>query len=292
MDLSIIVINYRTPDLSIACVKSIKESLKNSAYKYEIVLIDNCSKDGSLEKLKCLECDNVYVYETKKNGGFAYGNNFGVARSSGDYVFFLNSDTVLYPNVLEEMLSYMKENSSCGALTCCMEDGKNEPLVVTHKFESLKTLFLQTIVKPLTPKFIRKKRAEIYQNKNTSEIVICDWLCGAALLMPRKVFDQVGGWDETFFMYMEDEELCLRIHNAGYQVSLFPKIGLQHLVGKSGGSAFVAYEQYRSKIIYFRDVCKKYNKFMEKLLFIQAKAYMKKLPKKERKEVLKKLKEV
>ena len=292
MDVSIVIINYRTPDLTKACIHSIEEVLKTSSYSYEVILVDNFSNDGKFEELKKLENDRVHVYESPRNGGFGYGNNWGVARSCGEYVFFLNSDTILYPAVFEEMLGYMKSNAKVGAMTCYMEDGQKAPLVVTHSFENTKTLFLQTIVKPLTPKFLQRKRAALYQAKRVDSVVSCDWISGAAMLMPRKVFDEVGGWNEMFFMYMEDEELCLRLHDAGYEVCLYPKIGLQHLIGQSGGSAFVAYEQYRSKILYYRSVNKKDKWLIKKLLFMQAKQYMKHLSKTEKKEVIKRLKEV
>lgn len=292
MDISVIIINFRTPQLTKACVESVEKVFKNSSYTYEVVVVDNCSNDGRFEELNALQSDTVRVYETPKNGGFGYGNNFGVARSSGEYIFFLNSDTILYPNVIEEMLTCMKNDEKLGALTCYMEDGERFPLVVSHKFENAKTLFLQTVIKPLTPKFFLRKRAELYQAKQAEGIIPCDWVSGAGMLMPRRVFEEVGGWNETFFMYMEDEELCLRIHKAGYEVGVYPKMGLQHLIGRSGGSAFVAYEQYKSKIIYYRLVNKKDKRLVKKLLFMQAKQYMKHLPKQERKDVIKRLKEV
>jgi len=292
MDISIVIINFRTPELTKACVCSVGNVFKNSIYTYEIILVDNYSNDGHFVELQNLESDTIHVYQTPKNGGFGYGNNFGVAHSCGEYVFFLNSDTVLYPTIIEEMLSYMKSHNKCGALTCYMEDGEKAPLVVTHSFENTKTLFLQTIIKPLVPKFLQRKRAELYQTKKMEEVIPCDWVSGAAMLMPRNVFEQVGGWNELFFMYMEDEELCFRLHKAGYDVGLYPKMGLQHLIGKSGGSAFVAYEQYRSKILYYRLVNKKDKWIIKKLLFNQARQYMKHLSKKERKDVIKRLKEV
>ena len=292
MDISIIIINFRTPQLTKECVESVERVFENSQYTHEVILVDNYSNDGHFEELKSLGNDTVHIYETPKNGGFGYGNNFGVARSSGDYLFFLNSDTILYPVVIEEMLAYMKTNEACGALTCYMEDGEKAPLVVTHNFENAKTLFLQTIIKPLVPKFLQRKRAARYQSKQTDGFALCDWVSGAAMLMPRAAFEKVGGWNEIFFMYMEDEELCFRLHEAGYVVGLYPKMGLQHLIGRSGGSAFVAYEQYRSKILYYRLVNGKDRWVIKKLLFLQAKQYMKHLPKQEQEDVLRRLKEV
>ena len=292
MDVSIIIVNYRTPELTKNCIRSIEKVFDGAVYQYEVILVDNCSNDGRFSELKELESENVHVYETLKNGGFGYGNNYGVKRALGEFVFFLNSDTILYPSTIIEMICFMRENRDVGALTCYMEDGDKFPLVVSHAFESFKTLFVQTRIKPLIPKFLKRIRAERYQSRTEVEALDVDWVSGAGMLMPKSVFDEVGGWNEMFFMYMEDEELCYRVHKAGYRVALYPKMGIQHLIGQSGGSAFVAYEQFKSKILYFRLVYQKDSKSIRRLLFAQAKKYMKALPKEERNSVLKKLKEV
>lgn len=292
IDISIVIVNFRTSYLTISCVESIKEVLKNEQIKYEIIIVDNYSEDGSFEDLKEIEGEDIRVFETPYNGGFGYGNNFGVSKATGKYLFFLNSDTILYPSALCEMYRYMVQNSDTGVISSLMEDGDKNPLVVAHSFETKKSLFIQTIVKPFVPEFIKRYRGKRNHNSFKGQIEECDWVSGAAMLIPKDLFLNVGGWNEKFFMYMEDEELCYRIKNHGYKVKIFPKVGLQHLVGKSGGSSFVAYEKYKSAKIYFNMMLKKPSKFINALIYIQAWNYMKGIAWSQRSETIKRLKEI
>ena len=291
MDISIIIVNYRTADLCVNCVSSIKRVFESQDTTYEVILIDNASEDGSFEKLKYLEGDNIHVYATPYNGGFGYGNNRGVEFSSGEYLFFLNSDTVLYPDTIVDMWHYAKNNPEVGAIGCLMHDGGNNPLVTAHAFENTKTLFVQTIIKPLLPSIIKGKRANRFIS-NLVGIRDCDWISGAGLLLPKNVFNNIGGWNEKYFLYMEDEELCYRIHNAGYRVVLLPQFGLKHFVSMSGGSPFSAYERYKSKLMYFHDVNKKNYSFNRCILFIQARQYMRGMSHNERNKVMSKLRRI
>lgn len=291
MDLSIVIVNFKTPKLCENCIDSIRETMGGSNYTYEVILVDNHSDDGQFARLKKLDCDNVHVYETECNGGFGYGNNYGVQRSCGRLLFFLNSDTLLYPDVLPRMIRAMEQDNSIGAMSCLMVDGNNDSLVVGHAFENTKTLFMQTIIKPITPAFIQKRRGERFSNQSGDALREVDWVSGAGLLISRVLFDAIGGWNEQFFMYMEDEELCYRVHQKGHKCVIFHEKGIQHLVGKSGGSAFSSYERYKSKIIYFRLTDSEHFGVNRILLFIQAKHYMRHLSKKERNNVIRRLKE-
>lgn len=289
IDISIIIVNYRTYELTRDAVYAVHKVMKSGNYEYEVIIVDNFSEDGSYEKLKMLNDDSTHIIQTSKNGGFGYGNNIGVEESSGKYLFFLNSDTILYPDVLLEMIEYMEHNEEVGMLSCLMEDENNIPLVSGHPFENARTLFLQTIVKPLVPIWIQKKRGQRFHYGMSNKVIECDWVCGAAMLTPRKVFDEVGGWSKAFFMYMEDEELCQRIHKAGHSVQVYPKLGLKHMVGKSGGSDFVAYEKYKSVKTYFKITTGKDRWYINLLIYIQAWQYMSKLDRVTKKSVISKL---
>lgn len=291
MDLSIIIVNYKTPKLCENCIKSICNTLDGVAIDYEVVLVDNNSGDNSFSILKKLNGENIRVIETEKNGGFGYGNNRGAEIAKGDLYFFLNSDTILYESVLLRMIDQMKSDSSIGVMGCLMVDGQDRALVTAHSFENTRSLFIQTIIKPFIPKFIKKTRGSIFLDSHTG-MTECDWVSGAAMLMRRTVFEEVGGWNEKYFLYMEDEELCYRIRSKGYKVILYPEVGLQHLVSMSGGSAFSAYQRYKSKMIYYHDTDLNHYRINRMLLLLQARQYMKNLPNGEKKDVISKLKEI
>ena len=288
MDLSIIVVNYKTPQLTENCVMSVHEAMRGEEITYEIVLVDNHSDDGNMARLRRLENEKTRVYETEINGGFGYGNNRGVEKSTGEYVFFLNSDTILYPRTLPRMVRQMREDETLGVLGCLMRDGEDRPLVSAHSFENAGSLFAQTLVKPLIPGFLKNRRGARFTEHQT-QIREYDWVSGAAMLMPRAVFDRAGGWNERFFMYMEDEELCWRVGKLGYKVALFPQFGLQHLVGKSGGSALSVFEQYKSKLMFYHDMDKRFFRLDRRLVLLQAKRHAKNLPKAEREDVMRRL---
>lgn len=269
MDLSIIIINYRTFNLTRDCIKSVHEKLEDENLNYEIIVVDNDSQDGSYEQLLNLEDNKTFVYKTEKNGGFGYGNNYGVNNSRGEFLLFLNSDTLVYNNVFKQMMDYIKKHNDFGALTCLMDDGNKIPLVVGHPFETKKTLFIQTFIKPLVPDFIKKTRAK-YNHSLINDVTVCDWISGSCLLMKKDLFLSVGGWNETFFMYMEDEYLCKSISNRGYKIGIYPLLGIQHLVGKSGGSYFSIYQKYRSEILYFCQTYGYRSKLIGIMIYLQA----------------------
>lgn len=290
---SVIIVNYRTKTLTEDCVRSVCRAMGGLTLRYEIIVVDNGSADGSYEFLCRLSSPNVKVIRSEKNGGFGYGNNLGVRHACGEYLFFLNSDTILYFDVISEMCGLMETMPEVGVMSCLMDDAEHIPLQVAHPYENLKTVFLQTVVKPLMPqRLYRRWRTGRAASNTGRQISEGGWVSGAAMLIPRELFLEAGGWNEDFFMYMEDEELCHRIQRLGRKVVVYQKLGLQHLVGKSGGSAFSAYQRYKSKFLYFRLTCPKGRLLLRPLLYLQARQYMKNLSRDERRKVIEQLKEV
>lgn len=271
MLLSIIIVNYRTKNLTEQCIKSIMDSLKIK--DYEIIVVDNNSQDGSYEYLVSLESESVKIIQAPRNGGFAYGNNIGVSQAKGEYLFFINSDTILKGNLLEQMLYEFQYNSGLGALSCKTVNGEGSIIASGHGFSSVKTLFLQTLVKPYLPKKLYNYLISKSVNKNNrSRLSYCDWLCGAAILIKKGIFEESGRWNEEYFMYMEDEELCRKIKALGYKIAVYNSIGIVHFVKGSGSnSPQVLYEMMKSKLIYFKKYEKRYFKLIKLLLVKQAK---------------------
>lgn len=275
-DVSIIIVNYKTPDLTISAVNAVRAAVKDTI-KYEVIVVDNYSPDNSFEKIANLRNENTIIIRTDYNGGFGYGNNVGANLAIGNYLFFLNSDTLMRDSVLEKMVHYLDANPDVGILSCQMVDGDNNPLVSGHAFESVSSLFIQTIVKPCIPLWVQNWRGRITHRKRKNVVFKADWVSGAALLIKKDIFHKVGGWSKDYFMYMEDEDLCLQVRNEGYDVCVYNEVGLTHLVGQSGGSEFVAEEKFKSAVKYFSKTHKGQLRFIKVLLFIQAWFYLKKL---------------
>jgi GT2 family glycosyltransferase len=236
MDLSIIIVSFNTKDLLVSCVESI---LKNSkGVTFEIIVVDNGSKDGSAEAVKSL---GARVIKNNENLGFAKGNNQGVNISNGRYVLFLNSDTEIHDNVLGEMVRWMDLAPKAGIATCALKN-KDESLQATGGyFPTLSRVFswmtiqdlpfIDNLIKPFHPYHSKSfffKGDVFYKTKKE-----LDWVTGAYFMIRREVLKKAGGWDEKFFMYVEEVDLCFRVKKLGYGVWYIPEWSITHLGGAS-----------------------------------------------------------
>jgi len=236
MDLSIIIVSYNTKNLLVSCVKSIQEYTKG--IKFEIIVVDNDSKDGSAEAAKNL---GVTVLKNNENLGFAAANNQGVKISNGKYLLFLNSDTEIHDNVLGEIVPWMNLNPKAGIATCALKNKDGSLQATGGYFPTLSRVFswmtiqdlpfVDNIIKPFHPyhsKSLFFKGDSFYKAKKE-----LDWVTGAFLLTRCDILEKAGSWDESFFMYVEEVDLCYRVKKLGYEVWYMPEWGITHLGGAS-----------------------------------------------------------
>lgn len=247
MDLSIIIVSYNTKKLTLECIDSIISNTKG--INYEIIVVDNGSTDGTTEELKnritrpeTVKTQKLKLIENKKNLGFAAANNQGWKVAKGDYILFLNSDTEIGNNVLGQMVAWMDKSPEVGVATCSLKN-KDESLQGTGGyFPSLISVFswmtiqdlpfVDFVIPPFHPmhsKSILFKGSFFFKKKRE-----LDWITGAFLLTRRKILEDVGGWDEKYFMYVEEVDLCFRIKKAGWQVWYLPQWNIIHYGGASG----------------------------------------------------------
>lgn len=236
MDLSIIIVSFNTKDLLISCIASIKKYTKGISY--EIIVVDNGSSDDSVKASRDL---GVKVIENKKNLGFAAGNNIGVKASKGEYILFLNTDTEVKNNVAGEMVDYMRQNQKIGVATSALNNKDGSFQATGGYFPTLLRVFswmtiqdlplVDKIIKPFHPyhsKSFFSKGDEFYKSKKE-----LDWVTGAFLLTKKSIIEKVNGWDESYFMYVEEVDLCFRIKKLGYEVWYLPEWNITHLGGAS-----------------------------------------------------------
>ena len=216
MKFSIVIINYRTPDLTIQCLDSIFRFCK--ALEFEIILIDNGSGDDSLGRFENRFSGRIKLIENSVNLGFAKANNQGARLASGEIIFFLNSDTLLLDNVLSRLKDFFDSNSNIGI--------SSPELFLDHVTPQSKAY-------GLFPKLSDLILKNMQVQKEASDRDHIDWVSGAALAIRKDVFDKIGGWDENYFMYMEDTDLCWQTKRLGYRVDLCPQAKIIHLGGKS-----------------------------------------------------------
>jgi hypothetical protein len=204
---SIIVVNYNTRDLTVACIHSIID--KTHGCSYEIILVDNASTECAASIFK-QEFPEIHLIKNEINSGFAIGNNVGVAKAKGTYILLLNSDTELVNDAVSIALREMQRDSRIGALSARLiyTDGRAQP--VAGRFPSLKTEWYE-LLRVYKFETDNNKRVRLHGDLwDYTKSTQTDWLWGAFLLMPASVVKQFPNQKlhEDFFMYYEDVQWC------------------------------------------------------------------------------------
>ncbi len=221
IDVSVVIVNYNTKDITLACIDSIIKY--THGISYEIILLDNASTDGSKE---LFEKDEriIYVYNTA-NYGFGKANNIGASIAAGKYLFFLNSDTYLQNNAINIFFNYAEKcNSSTAFWGSVLLDKEGKPNGSNGKFPTLRNSLAQAShincsreLRPLEP----------FQSFKV------DYVLGADLFVRKNVFDELNGFDEDFFMYYEESDLQRRGAYNGFEAMIISGPQIVHLEGQS-----------------------------------------------------------
>ena len=231
MQLSIIIVNYNSKLLLEQCIDSIKEAIQQLSC--EIIVVDNNSTDGSREYLPAKFTGVKFIFNDQ-NTGFAKACNKGFKNSSGQYILFLNPDTILTKTCLTDCLSFFKAHPDAGAVGVRMVDGKQTFLKESKRgFPSPATSFYKLFglasIFPGSKTFAKYYQGHLPEQENNAVEV----LSGAFMMVRREVFEKVNGFDEDFFMYGEDIDLSVRINRSGYKNYYLGKIRVTHLKGGS-----------------------------------------------------------
>jgi N-acetylglucosaminyl-diphospho-decaprenol L-rhamnosyltransferase len=231
VDVTILIVNYNTLAMLRDCLNSIKEHVKGMSY--EIIVVDNASKDGSADMLST-EFPEVRLIASQINHGFAKGNNVGMEQASGEYLFYLNPDTILLNDAVTILMNYLQTHHEAGIVgpRLFMDAmGKHHPS-------------MRTFTSPNDILFRHTFGYRHYQAFREKYLVVKDrvrqveWLMGAALMGRLDVLRELGGFDEVFFVYSEEEDLCRRLFNRkGLQVHYVPDARVVHLGGGSSKQA-------------------------------------------------------
>ena len=248
MDLSVVIVNYQTFDLTRDTINSI---LKYSyPFSYEIIMVDNASKDNSLDKLKNYFKDSVKFISSKQNNGFAAGNNQGLKLASGKYVLLLNSDTIVWENTLEDIYNFMENNREVGACGCrvLLANGDLDK-ACKRSFPNIKNSFYRLFHIPTN-----SSKNDYNLDLPDNEIYEIECLAGAFMFIRQKCLDSVGLLDETFFMYGEDIDLCYRIKQDDWKIMYYGNASITHFKGASSKKqkSKLIYEFYRAMYIYYK----------------------------------------
>lgn len=248
-DVSIILVNYKTKDLTIQCIKSIYEKTKD--INFDIYVVDNASYDGIEEQLRT-EFPEVKFLQNEINGGFGYGNNVALRVFDAKYAFLLNTDTILINNAVKILFDFMESNPNLGACGGNLYDENNNNIHSYGNIFDLTDLFIKTFgLRLFFPKRFKKMRDCGENKKNECKSV--DYITGADLMLRKEALDKAGLFDEKFFMYSEESELQFRIKKAGYDIFITPDAKIVHLHNKSPKKRENMYFEFlKSKYLLFR----------------------------------------
>ena len=216
---SIIIVNYNTENLLNDCINSIKQ--KTCGVNFEIIVVDNNSQTNSLDTL-INENPNINFILSDHNWGFGVANNIGVKQAKGEFLFFLNPDTLLINNAILELYSYMKVHPKTGI---CGGNMYKEDMTPCSSFYNIDFLHLEYQV------LLNRKRYPGFNNSNTP--INVKTIVGADLFIRKQLFNELGGFDKDFFMYFEEVELCHRVRRKGYKIASIPNAQIIHLQGGS-----------------------------------------------------------
>lgn len=248
VDLSIIIVNYNTFDLTKDAIDSVLKYKHD--FTFEIIVVDNSSSDDSLEKLEDYFKDNknVRFIKSKENKGFAAGNNLAIKEAKGRYILLLNSDTIVFENTLNEIYSYMEDHPDVGAVGCqVLLENQELDKACKRTFPNPRNSFYRLF-------HIRtdnQKNNYNLDNMDDNGIYEVDCLTGAFMFIRKEAIQYL---DETFFMYGEDIDLCYRIKKAGWKIVYFGKVKIIHYKGASSKKqkSKLIYEFYRAMYIYYK----------------------------------------
>ena len=256
VDLSIIIVNFNTRDLTVNCIKSVINNTKD--LRYEIILVDNASADGSLEALSKFD---IKIIRNSQNLGFSKANNIGIKEASGKAILLLNSDTKTHNNSIKEAYLKLKE---ADILTVKIkgEDGKNQQAggFGPNLFNLFCWAFFLDDIPGLN-RFIRPYQISDLSFFNQDRKV--DWVMGAFFMMKRQVVKRIGVLDENIFMYGEEMEYCRRARDDGFKIKYFSQPEIIHYgMGSSESGEGAILGEYRALKYFFSKYGNKITNFI------------------------------
>lgn len=248
LDLSIVIVSYNTKKITQDCLESINRSLTGTKIKYEIVLVDNDSHDGSPQLLETMSQDsrNCLVYkQIGKNLGYGKGNNLGVKIAKGEYILLLNSDTVVLNRSIEKLYNFYVENEKqVHFLGAKLLNRDLTPQSSACRFFTLPVVFATLLLK-----------GDYWGLTRSSPNKFCqvDWISGACIMTTKKHYQRLGGFDKNIFMYMEEVDLLYRAKKLGLNTYFYPKSQIIHLgSASSNGKTFPILQVYRGFIFFYK----------------------------------------
>jgi N-acetylglucosaminyl-diphospho-decaprenol L-rhamnosyltransferase len=241
LSLLVVILNYRTPSLTIDCLQSLVSEVQ-ALPDIKVIVTDNASGDESVQQIgSAIERNNwgswVSLMPLDRNGGFAFGNNAPIraALDSANlppYVLLLNPDTVIRPDALHILLDFMNANPEVGIAGSRLEDLDGTPQHSAFRFHTLLSEIDSGLRLGLVSKLLNKW---VVAPPISEQACQTDWVAGASMIIRRQVLEAIGLMDEGYFMYYEEMDFCLQANRAGWSCWYVPQSQVVHFVGQSSG---------------------------------------------------------
>lgn len=244
-EVSIIIVNWNVEELLDTCLKTIQKY--TTSVSYEVIVVDSASQDGSVEMVK-KKYPWVKLFAEKINVGFTKGNNIGLREAQGKHILYLNPDIELIEDAIGPMVRHLEDHPKVGAIGCKLLNADRTHQDSIGHFTRLSNLFREY--------FLREKSGvSRIHHPDTPQSV--DVVLGACILVRGDLCREIGGFDERYFMYHEETDLCLSLHNRGFQVIYFPTVAMIHHGSKSSTRSHESrqrtlHENRKSQILFFR----------------------------------------
>lgn len=268
-DVTIVIVNYNVKEFLANCLRSVETA--SNGLNTQCIVVDNASKDGSVEFLRN-RFRNVRFIENSENYGFGKANNQAIREAKGKYTLLLNPDTLLQEDTLRVLIRHMDENSECGVCGCKIvnPDGTFAPesrrIVPTLSTAVYKALGLTA----LFPK--NRIFGAYYQGwKDEDEPGEIPVLSGSFMFFRTNVLKEAEGFDERFFMYGEDIDLCYRVRKNGWRIDYVPETSIIHYKGESSKQNNMQYVRHFNRSLYLffeKHYSSRYSSFFRMLVFI------------------------
>lgn len=256
-DVTVIIINYNTPQLTIESIQSVISHTKSVSY--EIVVIDNASSDNSVQLIAEAYPEDIIFIKNDVNVGFGKANNQGIEIANGEFVFLLNSDAFLTSNALLDFVTFMHKAENEKVAFCGAElyTGRKDTIVSYGNFPSLLEAFSSIGFYLFYKKYYQEYISAGVTNRD-QRVRQVDYINGADMFIRKSCIDEIGSFDRDFFLYFEETELTYRFRKHGYTAYILPYVKIIHL---GSGS-----QQTRKKFNYvnFKHYCKGRDLFFKK----------------------------
>ena len=240
-DISIVIANWNGEKVVGNCLRALE--LQSGALVVEIIVVDNASSDGSVQLIREKHPSTVLLCE-KHNHGFARANNIGIEKSQGKYICLLNSDVIVEKDCLQKMLAYMKRNPDVGIAGPRILNMDLTIQQSCRRLPRLYDLFLEAF-------YLKRDTMKSYEGRGAIDVGV---LSGCFLFIRRRALNQVGAFDERFYFYSEDVDLCRRYKAAGWSIRYYPGASIIHLGGASTAAYPEVYfiQMVKAKLQYWR----------------------------------------